>query len=156
MMTGLANVNKAIQYYQAITATFLGMFAIYDILHHKVRNTALLCFLPWCLLSLPIYAQAAEHPFEFLAIKATLGFLNGGLILLMAALVTDGGIGGGDIKLTSLLGIICGTGRICFLLLAASITAILFLFFKKVIIGKREGNIPFVPFLLVGLLLSFL
>lgn len=155
-MTGSANVNSAMLSYQIATVAFLGVFALYDIQYHRVRNSALLCFFPWCLLSLPIAALTTGFPFAHLAFKAALGFLNGGLILLVVAFITGGGIGGGDIKLTALLGILCGTGRICFLLLAASVAALLFFLLKNAQTGKQEGRLPFVPFLFAGFLLSLI
>lgn len=55
-----------------------------------------------------------------------MGFLNGGLILLAAAWITHGGIGGGDIKLAALLGLLFGTRGVCLILFIAAISALAF------------------------------
>ena len=41
----------------------------------------------------------------FCFLEAVMGFLFGGLLLLIAAMESNKGIGGGDIKLAALLGI---------------------------------------------------
>lgn len=156
MMIGSANVNSLALYYQAATAAILGLFVLYDIRFHKVKNLALLWFLPWCFFSLPVYAHTARFLMELFLLKAVLGFLNGGLILFMAALATNGGIGGGDIKLGALLGFICGTAGICFLLCAAAAAAFVFLLLRRTICGSGNGKLPFVPFLFAGMLLLLL
>jgi len=44
-----------------------------------------------------------------------MGFLFGGLLLLIAAMVSNNGIGGGDIKLAALLGILYGPYGVLFI-----------------------------------------
>lgn len=153
MMTGTASVNSLLFFYQLATIFVVALLALYDIRHHKVKNKALAYFLPWCLLSLPVSAYATPMPFALLFLRAFLGFLCGGLLLLSASCITHGGIGGGDIKLAALLGIIYGAGGICFLLLAASAAALLFTGLQMILPGGRKKQIPFVPFLCAGLIL---
>ena len=50
-MIGILSVNKLLITYLALTLLFLAGFALYDKRHHRIRNAALLAFLPWCLLS---------------------------------------------------------------------------------------------------------
>ena len=153
MMIGIARGNSLTLYYQIATLCMLALFALYDIRYHKVRIAALICFLPWCLLSLLVQSLSTGLPDFLLLLKALLGFLNGGLILLAAALVTHGDIGGGDIKLAALLGIICGSVGVCILLSAAALAALIFLFLRS---EKHGGRLPFVPFLFIGFLLLWL
>ena len=122
MMIGIVRGSSLTLYYQLATLCILILFALYDIRYHRVRNAALICFLP-----LLVQRYSTGLPDFFLLFRAFLGFLNGGLILFTTALVTHGGIGGGDIKLTALLGIICGSMGVCILLSAAALGALLFL-----------------------------
>lgn len=156
MMIGLANGSNLILCYHAATAVILGLFALYDFRFHKVRNLALLWFIPWCIISLPIYAHATGLPAGFLILRAAFGFLNSGSVLLITAMATNGGVGGGDIKLTALLGFILGTTKICILLFGACTTALLAVLIKGLINSKTNRQFPFVPFLLAGILLSIL
>lgn len=156
MMIGLARGNSLVLYYQVSTFCILALFALYDIRYHKIRDVALLCFLPWCLLSLTVQGLSTGLPALFLLMKACFGFLNGGLILFLITLATHGGIGGGDIKLTALLGLICGTIGICILLTAAALTALIFLFLQSARSGKQKMRLPFAPFLLIGFLIVWL
>lgn len=154
-MTGSVSVSSAglLAGYRLITIGILALFAIYDIRHHRVKNAALLWFLPWCLFSLPVYCQASALPLSFLVLKAALGLLSGGLLLLTAAMLTQGGIGGGDIKLTALLGFLYGTPGICTLLFLSCVPATAFCLFLKIKKVRKPTGIPFVPFLFLGTLL---
>ena len=49
-MTGIPNVNKALFFYYALTLLPLAGFALYDRRHHRIRNAALLAFLPLSLI----------------------------------------------------------------------------------------------------------
>ena len=105
-MIGILSVNKLLITYHALTLLFLAGFAAYDKRHHRIRNAALLAFLPWCLLSLPAAAYTCPGAaFPEAVLHSVLGSLSGFLLLLSVSLATDGGIGGGDIKLAALLGI---------------------------------------------------
>uniref|UniRef100_UPI003FEDBD62 prepilin peptidase n=1 Tax=Candidatus Ventrimonas sp. TaxID=3048889 RepID=UPI003FEDBD62 len=142
MMTGIQNVNSLEAGYYAATLIFIGWFALYDFRRHLVRNQALAIFFFWCLLSL--------LPVSLLILQAVMGFLNGGLILLAAAWITHGGIGGGDIKLAALLGLLFGTRGVCLILFIAAISALAFVL---LISGRNRSSplrLPFVPFLFLG------
>lgn len=90
-----------------------------------------------------------------------MGFLFGGLLLLIAAMVSNNGIGGGDIKLAALLGILYGPYGVLFILAAASLSALpsgpgaLFLLPKMEhssvcslsFSGKHNSGIPSMPVL---------
>jgi len=155
-MTGTANVNDLSAVYQAGTMLILLLFAIYDIRHHKVRNTALLAFLPWCLSYIPLSLMSGTQPAGLMVFRSLLGFMSGGLLLLSASLITDGGIGGGDIKITALLGILYGTTGILLVVVTASMAALTIHNFITAIrhTQKKDLRIPFVPYLLFGALLT--
>ena len=138
MMTGIQNVNSLEAGYYAATLIFIGWFALYDFRRHLVRNQALAIFFFWCLLSLPLTASTSLLPVSLLILQAVMGFLNGGLILLAAAWITHGGIGGGDIKLAALLGLLFGTRGVCLILFIAAISALAFV----LLISGRNRSSP--------------
>lgn len=99
-MTGTASVSKALFLYRLFTVLPLFFFALYDHRHHKVRNAALLAFLPWCLFYVPLsIRQEPLLPDALVILTAALGFFCGGMLLLLISMVTNESIGGGDIKL---------------------------------------------------------
>ena len=100
-MTGIPNVSDLPFSYRLLTLFFLLLFAIYDYRHHKVRNAALLAFLFWCLLSLPLTVCLTPSPsICFICLKSSAGFFTGLTLLLAISMITDGGIGGGDITVS--------------------------------------------------------
>lgn len=150
MMTGIQNVNSLEGGYYAATLIFIGWFALYDFRRHLVRNQALAAFFFWCLLSLPLAASTSLLPVSLLILRAVMGFLNGGLILFVASWITHGGIGGGDIKLAALLGLLFGTRGVCLILFIAAISALAFVLLST---GRNRSSplrLPFVPFLFLG------
>lgn len=150
---GTPNVNDPLFIYHALTMLPLAGFALYDYRHHRIRNAALLAFLPWCLLSLP--AAAYSHPgipFLGIMLHCALGCLSGFLLLLSISLVTDGGIGGGDIKLVALLGIPFGATGLMAALALSCFSALLRLGLWKAYKKEVAGTIPFAPYLFFGCL----
>ena len=142
-MIGILSVSKLLITHHALTLLFLAGFALYDKRHHRIRNAALLAFLPWCLLSLPAAAYACPGAaFPEAVLHSVLGSLSGFLLLLSVSLATDGGIGGGDIKLAALMAALALS---CFL-------ALLHLGIRRACKRKAPGNIPFAPYLFFGCL----
>ena len=95
MMTGTASVSKALFLYRLFTVLPLFFFALYDHRHHKVRNAALLAFLPWCLFYVPLsIRQEPLLPDALVILTAALGFFCGGMLLLLISMVTNESIGG--------------------------------------------------------------
>ncbi len=153
-MTGLPNENSLFLCYWTATLGILAVFAVYDWKYHKIRNRALLLFLPWCLLSIPLAFRSSNTPFPTLLLQSGLGFLSGGLVLFFAAWMTQGGIGGGDIKLSALLGIPFPTEGVCRILLFSALTALLFFLCRPA--KDRPHSLPFAPFLLWGVFLTII
>ena len=85
------------------------------------------------------------------------GFLFGGGVLLLAAVLSRGGMGGGDIKLLAAAGFILGPAPTAVALfisvLIGSIVGVT-LIVKK--LRQRKEFIPFGPFLAVGIAVSVL
>lgn len=153
-MTGIQSVNSLWLWYHGLTLLILAAFAEYDIRHRKIINRALVPFFFWCLLSIPVNLQT-EPIFPFFCVyEAILGFLFGGLLLLTVTMISHGGIGGGDIKLTALMGILYGPYGILFILAAASASVILYHTMEEFLYGRRSLSLPFAPFLFFGSLIE--
>jgi len=85
-----------------------------------------------------------------------LGVLAGGGLLLFIAIISRGGMGGGDIKLMAVVGMVIGwklTVLSFFLATLIGATVGLILLLAKVV--KRKEPIPFGPFLACGILISY-
>lgn len=147
-MTGTANVSRMLFYYHAVTLVFLLWFAAYDHRHHRIRNAALLAFLPWCLLYIP--AALTEAPTCLVLLHCFLGFLCGFLLLLTVSLATGGGIGGGDIKLAAILGIPFGASGLMAVLAVSCILVLLHMGMLAIYRKERPKQIPFAPYIFWG------
>lgn len=149
LMTGIQTVvNPVWCLYQYILMISIGAFALYDMKCHRVPNKALIPFCIYCLCAIPWIMQG--HTIEETIFYVCLGFLLGGGILIGAALLTNGGIGGGDIKFCAILGIVCGPYGILMVLMVATLTAMLAGILQK-LICKHNTHLPFLPFILLGL-----
>ena len=137
--------------YQVLTLLFLTGFALYDKRHHRIRNAALLAFLPWCLLSpLLMYHSFPGLSLAYWGIRSAMGLLAGFVLLLAVSLATNGGIGGGDIKLVALLGIPFGVSGLMTALVLSCLSALIHLGIRKACKKKAAKNIPFAPYLFFG------
>ena len=126
MMTGIPNVNRIYLLYRAVTLVFLLCLGIYDAKHHLIRNAALFSFCCWCLLSIPAkYFCGINISLSSLVFAAILGAVCGFFLFLSIAVATDSGIGGGDIKLVTLLGFYYGASGL-YLVLISSCIMVLF------------------------------
>gem|GEM_PF-29648 len=136
--------------YYSLLILFLVAFAVYDIKHKRVPDLALACFLPFILLSLPMNFAAGSESGIPIWLLSVIGALAGGGTLLFAALATDGGIGGGDIKLAAMLGVVYGPYSILLTLFYATLLTMLFGLYQQHHTGNRFCSLPFVPFLAIG------
>ena len=144
-------MNKPLFFYYALTLLPLAGFALYDRRHHRIRNAALLAFLPWCLLYLPLAVCTCPWmAFAEALLHCIMGFLSGFLLLLSVSLATDGGIGGGDIKLVALLGIPFGVSGLMAALVLSCLSALIHLGIRRAYKKKAAENIPFAPYLFIG------
>jgi leader peptidase (prepilin peptidase)/N-methyltransferase len=83
--------------------------------------------------------------------SAALGFLVGGGIMLLIAVISHGGMGGGDIKMMAMMGIFLGLKLTCLALFLSFIFGgVVSLIVILLGIKKRKDFIPFGPFLALG------
>ena len=151
---GIQNVNSLWICYQSLSLLCLAAFAEYDIRHRKIKNAALIPFFFWCLLSIPVNLSMVPIIPAFCFLEAVMGFLFGGLLLLIAAMVSNNGIGGGDIKLAALLGILYGPYGVLFILTAASLSALAFQALERFFYYRKLTSLPFAPFLFLGSIMA--
>ena len=150
MMTGIPTVNSMISngYFWLAWCLTAG-FAIYDVKTRRVPDRALFVFCAYAFwapfLRYPGISGGTEAAWAFGS--SLMGAAAGFLLLLFAAIISkDGtGIGGGDIKLTAVLGYVYGPYRLAGILLTASLLASLAAF-----LFRKQKSIPFVPFLAAG------
>ena len=149
-MTGIPTVNSMISNgYFWLAWCWIAGFAVYDVKTRRVPDRALFVFCVYAFwapfLRLPGLSGADEAAWSFGS--SLMGAAAGFLLLLFAAFVSkDGsGIGGGDIKLSAILGYVYGTYRLTGILLTASLLASLAAFLLW-----KQKSIPFVPFLAAG------
>lgn len=150
MMTGIPTVNSMISngYFWLAWCLTAG-FAIYDVKTRRVPDRALFVFCAYAFwapfLRYPGISGGTEAAWAFGS--SIMGAAAGFLLLLFAAIISkDGtGIGGGDIKLTAVLGYVYGPYRLAGILLTASLLASLAAF-----LFRKQKSIPFVPFLAAG------
>lgn len=158
-MTGTPTVNNGLwaAAYYLLLLLMIAVFADYDIQHKRVPNQALASFMPYACLSLPInYLSFEIKSVGGLLGSAILGAVFGGMALMAAALATKGGIGGGDIMLTFLLGLVYGPYGILLILFIAAPSALLFGLIKRLFCGEKAIRLAFVPFILFGCALATL
>ena len=127
------------------TLGYLIGLSVYDIRYKRVTNTSLLLLLPAVFLIGITEIRSAGDMLSFL-----LGGLSGGGILLAAAMATKGGIGGGDIKLMTLLGLMAGLYDTLLILMTASVLALLYGTVKRIVTHDKNLRLAFVPFLTLG------
>ena len=153
-MTGILNVSNLFTLYHIITLIFILLFAIYDQRHHKICNNPLLAFLIWCLFSIPVATMAEPAlPWYIPLLKSGLGFVTGFMILFCVALITKGGVGGGDIKLVAVLGIPFGAAGLLAILFISSAIAMIVLTILDRLNKLDMEHIPFAPYLFLGSLI---
>jgi len=153
-MTGILSVNNLFILYHIITLVFILLFAIYDQRHHKICNKPLLAFLIWCLFSIPVAIVAdSVSPWYYPLLKSGLGFITGFMILFCVALITKGGVGGGDIKLVAVLGIPFGAAGLLAILFISSVIAMIVLTILDRLNKLDVEHIPFAPYLFLGSLI---
>lgn len=157
MMTGTPNVNNLLAIYHAVTLLFLLFIALYDAKHHKIRNTALFALFLWCLISIPVTIHALPSvPLTYMLFRCSFGFITGFFLLLFISVTTNGSIGGGDIKLTGLLGILYRALGLIAVLIIACLLVLLHYLFYKLLKRRNMESIPFAPYLFWGCIIYIL
>lgn len=90
-----------------------------------------------------------------LLISSLLGLLIGGGLFLIAHFISRGGVGMGDVKLFAVIGFYVGGGSIMPVVflsaLSSALYSVVMLALKKI---SLKAEIPFAPFVLVGMILA--
>lgn len=136
--------------YLALVLVIMAGFSVYDIRYRRLPDWMLVCFMPVAALSLAFFGVAPSSEILFYGL---LGMVAGGLPLLAGAIASgdgDGGLGGGDIKLAALLGLVYGPYGIMAVLLIAVFAVTIAGSFRRGWSLGQALHLPFVPFLLIG------
>lgn len=132
-----------------ILICFLIYFTYYDIKYRIVSNKAIIIFL-----FVGIFTTFITGNID-IWINSIIGGIGAFLIFFIGAILSKGGIGMGDVKLMTCIGFytsIYEVLNISFISLLVSVLIGLFLiFFKK---ADKKTEIPFVPFVLVGVIIE--
>jgi leader peptidase (prepilin peptidase)/N-methyltransferase len=87
--------------------------------------------------------------------SSLIGFLSGGGLFYLIAIVSRGGMGGGDIKYMAMVGAFMGWKSVLLTMFVGSLTGSVIGIFLMVYKGKgRKAKIPFGPFLALGTLIT--
>ena len=154
-MIGTQTVNNLFSLlYETLVLCWLFGLAIYDIMRKRVPDRTLVFFCPVALLSMPVHMYSADGRASFLSVFlfSLAGCAVGFFILLTAAMLSKGGmgLGGGDIKLATVIGFIYGPYRMLEILILASFLSA----GVALVIGCRRRekalSLPFVPFIAIS------
>lgn len=136
----------------AVALLFVSLLVIInvsDIAYMLIPNKILLFFLP--LLVIGRIVSPLEPWWDSL-LGATVGFST----LLLIAVVSKGGMGGGDIKLFFLLGLVLGTIQTLLTLFLASVVGMIVGIIVLKVRGQgRKTPVPFGPSIAVGALIAY-
>jgi len=150
LVTGLLFVLSLIKY--GITLSALRSMVLFSVivpatvidLRYKIIPDKL--NLAGFILSIPLIFESKEVFFS-----SVTGFFEGGGLLFVIALVSRGGMGGGDIKLAAVLGLLLGWKHLLVALflsfVAGSVASLTMLVFK---LARLKEPIPFGPYLAIG------
>lgn len=130
--------------------SLLIVISFIDLDHQIIPNSLVLLILIWGVIWQVLQPDISWY-------KAIGGAVIGGGLLLLTAIISRGGMGGGDIKLMFAAGLILGTANTALALflsfLAGSIIGIGLLVLR---IKGRKDPIPFGPFLSLGIFIAAL
>lgn len=138
---------------EALIFLYLIYLSVHDIRFKRVENKSLLLMSPLVLLRLTLDILSGSW---MQLLSLFLGAVFGFGLMLIAALITHNGVGGGDIKLAGILGLLCGLDGMILLLLVASIAAVVYGLTAKLVTKGKISRIPFVPFMTAGYILPAL
>ncbi|MBU8905047.1 prepilin peptidase [Desertibacillus haloalkaliphilus] len=129
--------------------SLLVIITISDLHKMLIPNKILLFFF---IVFIPITVLIPHEPWW----DGIVGFFVGGGLLYLIAIVSRGGMGGGDVKLFAVLGFILGTRDVLLTLFAATfigaVVGGIMMMTGKV---KRKNPIPFGPFIAIGALVIY-
>lgn len=105
---------------------------------------------------LPLTRSTALAPWPSAPARAVTGLLLGGGLLFLLAVVYRGGMGGGDIKLTAVLGLFLGPLVLFNLFVGVLLGSATGLYLIAVRGANRKDMVPFGPFLVIGAYVTLL
>ncbi|WP_207695384.1 leader peptidase (prepilin peptidase)/N-methyltransferase [Enterococcus sp. DIV0212c] len=124
--------------------SLLLIITVTDITAQKIPNKVLIPF--FILAIIERFTVQQLNPWWF----APLGFAVGFGVLFLLALLSKGGMAGGDIKLFAVLGLFLGPIYILITLVLASVLALVYSIGEMIIKKKLRKHIPFGPFIALG------
>ncbi len=132
---------------------YLIYLSVCDIRYHKVTNNSVLLYIPVVMLKCTVEVCLGTL-LDY--VPMLLGAAAGFGILLTAAMLTHGGIGGGDIKLAAVLGLAAGLKGMLVTLVVASLGAAIYGIIYRKIKKTDKMRLAFVPFMLAGYVIALL
>jgi len=134
----------------AFTCSFFLLVAIIDQRYRLILNVMIY---PAAVVTLLLRAISSEGDISATLLGGALGFS----VFLLAALVRRGGLGGGDIKLAALIGLVVGFPEVLWALaagiVAGGIAALILVFLAR---WEIKSHIPYAPFLCLGAIIALL
>jgi leader peptidase (prepilin peptidase)/N-methyltransferase len=135
--------------YALLTSSLL-VIALIDFDHKIIPNSITL---PGMLIGLGLSLWALP----ITPLNSLIGLLAGGLFFYLVALISKGGMGGGDIKLIAMIGAFLGWQGVFFtILVGALVGSVVGLGLMSMGKKGRRDKIPFGPFLALGAILFIL
>ncbi|HHY78566.1 MAG TPA: prepilin peptidase [Clostridiales bacterium] len=141
--------------YFSLIISILIVISIIDYFHQIIPNYLLfimiITIVLYKIIDFIIYGTPA------ISLDGIIGFFAAGLSFTIIALISNGGMGGGDIKLIAILGFILGLKKIILnIILSFIIGAIISLFLLLSRKKERKDTIPFGPFINISFIISLL
>jgi len=129
--------------------SLLIIITVSDLAYQIIPNKVLLCFAIILFIERLIFPLSPWYDF-------LLGALTGFLLLYIIALLSKGGMGGGDIKLYFVIGLVLGVKGVLLAFFVSTLIGALFSVFG-ILIGKlhRKSAIPFGPFISFGAIVTY-
>ena len=149
--------NIVIESMCVVILIFLSIFAFIDKEQNIVSDKLLIIAVAiWIIMIGGYIAMAREEGLALLLFSLGGSFL-GGIIFLICYLITKGQVGGGDVKLSFVMGLFLTIERILPVIiygtLFCSICSIILLIMKKTTL---KSTVPLVPFLHIGLCITLM
>lgn len=140
---------------RVLLVVFGYLAALCDAREKRVPNKLIIAMMGgWVLIMVPQMFFVTEEALGTMA-DGLAGFLTGGLIFWLVYAISRGGLGGGDVKLAATSGLYLGLDGVLSMMLYGSVlaasTGVVLILLKKI---KPKDQIPLVPFLYVGILLT--
>lgn len=129
--------------------------ALSDIRERRISNKLVLTAAGIWAIFIVLKALESMDELVALLIQSAMGFIVAGSLFLIVYFASKGGLGGGDVKFMTVMGLYLGYDGILYATLIGSVIlsvlGIVLILVKK--IGKKDA-LPFAPFLFIGILLA--